>query len=196
MRKILVTAILVVGSIVNLSAQKLVKGGVKLGLNNSIFKGDANGGSESKLGVSAGFFVELPVTEKFSITPELLYSEEGSKLQEDDVESDFIFSYLNIPVMFKYYVTEKFNIQAGPQVGLLVKSKLERLSSIGELITVDAEQDLDTPKFNFGINVGLGYQITEKFFVDARYNYGLTDLSEFLDIQSSVFNISLGYRLD
>ncbi|RZJ55928.1 MAG: PorT family protein, partial [Flavobacterium sp.] len=32
-------------------------------------------------------------------------------------------SYLNVPIMAKYYVIEKLSLEAGPQIGFLLSAK-------------------------------------------------------------------------
>ena len=56
----------------------------------------------------------------------------------------------------------------------------------------DAETDASS--FDFGLNVGFGYNINSNLFAQARYNYGITTVTENPDIKNSVFQISLGYK--
>jgi opacity protein-like surface antigen len=48
--------------------------------------------------------------------------------------------------------------------------------------------------FDFGLNLGFGYNINSNLFAQARYNYGITTVAENPDIKNSVFQISLGYK--
>lgn len=62
----------------NNDAQK-VSVGAKVGLNLANIIGDDAGNTNIYVGFNAGLFFEIPVTEKLSIQPELLYSTQGSK---------------------------------------------------------------------------------------------------------------------
>ena len=131
-----------------------VKYGIKGGLNISNFTGDTEGFDfKSKAGFNVGGFVEIKLSEKFSIQPELLYSSQGAKLENigdyvDDVfytgDIKFNFSYINVPVMFKYYVAEKFSIEAGPQIGFLVSAKTKtKLDGFSQTVENDIKDSLD-----------------------------------------------------
>jgi len=62
--------------------------------------------SVSESGFYGGVFAEIPLSDKFRIQQELLYASiDGA-------------DFLQLPVMAKYYVAEKFNIQGGLQFNL------------------------------------------------------------------------------
>jgi hypothetical protein len=75
------------------------------------------------LSFHAGGFVNVPISDKFSIQPELLYSAQGENGKSIDVtlQND----YINLPVMDKFYVSNNFTIEAGPQIGLLLSAKIK-----------------------------------------------------------------------
>ena len=188
-----------------------IKFGAKAGLNISTFNGDvANYDVKSKAGFHVGGFVEVKLTDKFSVQPELLYSMQGAKLEysvSDEFSSasdkqDIKLGYLNIPIMAKYYVIPGLSIEAGPQVGFLLsaKSKYATTYFVGEELSESGEEDIkdDSKSVEFGFNFGAGYEFTENIFVQARYNLGLTSFSENavneFDPKNGVFQISLGYK--
>jgi hypothetical protein len=115
MRKtILALAIFTVGFT---NAQE-TKFGVKGGLNIASLTNSS--GASSLIGINIGGFAEFKLNEKFAVQPELLYSGQGLKYQG---LGNFNMNYINIPVMAKYYITEEFNLEAGPQVGFLMSAK-------------------------------------------------------------------------
>ncbi|SDH51209.1 porin family protein [Myroides phaeus] len=162
-----------------------VKIGVKGGLNIATLTGE---GSSSLTGFNIGGVAEIFVNEKFSVQPEILYSTQGAEYSifKKDIKAEL--HYINVPVMAKYYVYEGLNIQAGPQFGFNVKSEL------------DGKDIKDMTKgFDFGLNLGLGYELPVGVFFDARYNFGLTDTFKSQagvksDTKNSVFQISVGYK--
>ncbi|MEZ0129910.1 porin family protein [Flavobacterium sp. LBUM151] len=110
----------------------------------------------------------------------------------------FKLSYINVPVMFKYYVAEKFNIEAGPQIGFLTSAK-----TTTKLDGFSGEHDMDVKdmfeSIDFGLNLGAGYNFTEHFSVGARYNLGLSNIAKTesgdnTKLHNSVFSLSVGYK--
>jgi len=188
-----------------------IKYGVKAGLNLSTLTGDvAYYDVKSKAGFHVGGFVEFKITDKFSVQPELLYSAQGAKLRYSSADEfsstidkqNIKLGYLNIPVMAKYYVIKGLSIEAGPQVGFLLSAKNEYniYSSISEDLSGSGEDDIkdDSKSVDFGLNVGAGYEFTQNIFVQARYNFGLTSISENasneFDPKNGVLQVSFGYK--
>jgi opacity protein-like surface antigen len=130
--------------------------------------------------------------DNFAIQPELLYSTQGVKLEFDGDKGDLKMDYFTIPLMAKYYVVESFSVELGPQIGFLTSSKA---TSGGE--SVDVKDSMKTT--DFGLNFGVGYNITQNFNMGLRYNLGLTQVQKDLVAgesasKNSVFQIALGYR--
>lgn len=192
MKKIILTvAVFTIGFV---NAQE-VKYGAKAGLNFANLTGDVEDVS-MKIGFNVGGFAEIKVSDKFSVQPELLYSTQGAKSEEsfegETIESEWNLSYLNIPIMAKYYVSEKFSLEAGPQIGFLLGSKVKV-----ESIEVDFKDN--TESIDFGLNIGSAYDFTENLFAGLRYNIGLsnvakTESGDDTKINNSVISLSLGYR--
>ncbi len=141
------------------------KFGLKAGLNISNFTGDVEGNS-FKPGIQAGAFVEIKTSDKMAIQPELMYSSLGG------VKFDYVtlnFDYLVLPVMVKYFATEKFTLEAGPQIGFLLSAKAK---------TDEGSEDVKSG-FNstdFGVNLGAGYDVSEKVNLSLRYTAGLSNI--------------------
>lgn len=166
------TLCFVVGAYHNTQAQS-VDLGVKVGANFSNIN-DAKHMS-NKTGLVAGAFVALGFN-NWAIQPEVLYSQQGAKTDIGDFDLD----YVNIPVMFKYYIVGNFlNLQVGPQFGFL---------------THDSFKDqVDNKSFDFSGAAGAGLDLPFGLRVDARYNFGLTDISKDASGKNGVFSIALGY---
>jgi hypothetical protein len=131
---------------------------------------------------------EISINDKFSVQPELLFSTQGADAEVGD--DTFNLSYINLPIMAKYYATEALSIEVGPQIGFLVNAELEEL---GETIDIDE----NTQGIDFGLNLGLGYKLASGLNFSARYNLGLSKVFdsevEDLDVNNSVFQFSVGY---
>jgi len=183
MKKLLLSSIIILGISNSINAQD-INYGLKTGLNISNFiGGDAD--RNNIFSFHAGGFAEFELSEKFSLQPELLYSRQGSEAENViNIKVD----YLAIPVMAKYYLSENFSLEVGPQASFLINDKAE----FNDSSIPDAETD--APSFDFGINLGFGYNFNSNLFAQARYNYGITTITENPDIRNSVFQISLGYK--
>ena len=120
------------------------KFGVKGGLNiaNLNFSGDGAPSTSSLVGFHIGGFTEIKVSDKFFIQPEVMYSTQGAKfkMSEDGLTlNSFKLGYINLPVMAKYYVAEKFNLELGPQIGFLTSAKANASAS-GTTVDVDVKK--------------------------------------------------------
>ncbi len=186
MKKIILAAVLFIATSATIQAQFL-KLGVKAGVNFANQHGDASfdGIAVDKEGITsyhAGLVAELKLLEKFSIQPELLYSTQGATYKFADAQEDFKneLAYLSIPVMAKFYLTDSFSLEVGPQASFLVSEK-------NDFDVKDAET------FEFGLNAGLGFKITKNFFVQGRYGLGLTEASKNADVKNSTVQLSAGF---
>ncbi|MBF6607251.1 MAG: PorT family protein [Flavobacterium sp.] len=181
--------------------------GAKAGLNMASISGDIED-AEMKLGFHVGGFAEIMLTDKFAVQPELLFSMQGAKREysesfggfDFDTEEKLNLTYINVPIMAKYYVTEAFNIHAGPQVGFLMSAKYDyEVSGAGESESGDEDVKDQYKSIDFGLGFGLGYNFGENFGVEARYTAGMAniaDVDEDSDYKesNSVIQVSFLYR--
>jgi opacity protein-like surface antigen len=197
MKKIMLTAAAVMAFAFS-NAQE-TKFGVKAGVNLHTLTGDVEDQS-SKIGFQAGAFAEFKLSDKFAIQPELLYSTQGTKFEEGDDEIKYNLSYLNIPVMAKYYVAEKFSLEAGPQIGFLLSAK-GKYDFVEDGVSVSGDEDIKDSfeSIDFGLNFGAGYDFTENLSAGLRYNLGLSNIAKTEDgndskVKNGVFSLSVGYK--
>lgn len=206
MKKIILSAIAII-SFGFVSAQE-VKFGIKTGFNLSNWTGDTKGSNLIYIvGINAGGFAEIKVSERFAIQSEILYSTQGTKnknyaaylgnrLYKGDIKMDL--SYINIPVMFRYSTDGKSFMEAGPQIGFLTSAKT-RTKLDGYAQTVDEDVKKIFKSLDFGINVGAGYNISDHLLINLRYYIGLaniakTESGDDTKIHNSVFSLSMGYK--
>ena len=163
-----------------------MKFGAKAGLNMADWYGEDADGADSRTSFHVGGFAEFKVSEKFAVQPELLYSSQGAKGEGAKINTD----YLNVPIMAKFYATDKLSIEAGPQIGFLMSAKLKPDSGDSQ----DVKDSLKST--DFGVNFGLGYNFTENISGGLRYNLGLSsvpDSADVGDVKNGVFALSMGY---
>lgn len=141
----------------------------KIGLN---FANMTNMEGSMKPGLNIGVAGEVMLTNHFAIEPGVYYSMQGTKV--DEVSLKLKNDYLNIPILFKGYVYEGFNLFAGPQLGFKVSSKA-KISGSGTSITTDAVSDA-FKTFDFDIVIGAGYQSSMGLLFSLSYNIGLANV--------------------
>jgi hypothetical protein len=173
MKKILLLFVMA-GSFAAASAQ--ISYGVKGGLNVANIGGEDIEDNKAKLGFHLGGFVNVPVAEKISIQPELVYSLQGVKF---DGDARYNLSYLNIPVIARYTTQSGFFGETGPQLGFLMSAKAKE---DGESSNV---KDF-FKKTDFSWAFGVGYLTQSNVGVSARFNLGLSKLDE--DGEAKIFN--------
>ena len=118
--------------------------------------GNASSIDESRIGFAAAFFAEFPISEKLSFQPEFGYSAQGNKFES------LRYEYLQLPLGLKLNL-KSFFVNAGPQVGLKISA---------------FEQSDNFTSFDFSGFGGIGYQLTDNIFIEARYTIGFAEVFE------------------
>lgn len=158
----------------------------KIGLNMANI---TNSDGSMKPGLNIGVAGEVMMTERLAIEPGIFYSMQGTKDKESGTTMKIKNDYLNIPVLFKGYVYEGFNLFAGPQLGFKVSSKI-KASQSGTSVSTSEGSDL-FKTVDFSIVLGAGYQSPMGFLVSLNYNIGLTNT-----INKDKFSSLLGTTVD
>jgi hypothetical protein len=189
--KKLILAVVAVMAFGTTNAQN-AKFGLKAGLNFATWT-DAE--AQNRTGLHIGGLVDINISKKFSIQPELLYSVQGYKLTYNGTAITVTMNYLNIPVTAKIKTGDKFNIELGPQFGIL----LDATGIAGNNPSVDIIRLFKT--LDVGINLGASYDIDKNSFLAFRYNIGVGGLAKNLqsgqtDSNHRVISISYGYKFD
>lgn len=225
-----------------------IKYGVKGGLNISNLNNADNiffGKSKSKIGFNIGGFAEYSINEKWALQPEFVISTQGAKFENSgsefingiietySVKKNVNLTYLTIPLMVKYKLTDKFGAEFGPQVGIAL-SFVEKIDAHynGKIISTEINAFEDRTivfngnsypikangnRFNLGLNFGLSYDLPNNIFIQARYNFDLTNIARYpkelenlekialqddylifvidqTEAKNSVFQFSIGYK--
>jgi len=165
-----------------------IKYGAKAGVNLAKLTGKSDGESDNldtKTGLHIGGLVEIPVSEKFSVMPELNFDQWGGQMDESGITAKLNLSYLNIPVLAKFNAGG-LGIYAGPQIGFLMSAKIK---------VEDEDEDIkDSFKgTDFGAVFGAEYNFAYGIFVTARYNLGLSKISEESDDDNYAKNSAITF---
>lgn len=164
------------------AASAQFKGGLKAGLNLANGSGDNADALDASMLATfhVGAYGQFGLSDALTLQPEVLYYGAGASSDAGDVK----LSYLAVPVMFKYALGETFNIQAGPQIGLLMSAEYD-----GD----DIKDGLKGTDFGFNIGAGATFG---KFSADARYSLGLSNIDDAGgDWKNNVIQLSIGYQL-
>jgi hypothetical protein len=176
MRKIALLIALTIFGLTQANAQNF---GFKGGYNYSSFNGDV--AKDNTLKGLSGFYVgallELPLGDVISLQPEVIYSRQGAVWEQKDIlgefKKDLKLDYLNIPVMAKVNLGPLF-LQGGVQFGFLVGKPEVSYTRGAQSISQKLEKDAYAA-FDFGVGAGLGVNLSQHFFVEARYTHSLTN---------------------
>lgn len=189
MKKILLMAVVMLASVASYAQQAVGTFTLqpKIGMNvASLTKCD---GCDPRIGLAAGVEAEYQATDIFSVSAGLIYSMQGNKAKAEGVTQTTKLDYINIPILANVYVTKGLAVKLGVQPAFNVSDKV-KLS--GGKASVEAE-DVGAESFDFSIPVGLSYEFNN-IVLDARYNFGVTNIAEGGDAKNSVFQITLGYK--
>ena len=191
MRKVIIMAVLMLASVATFAQRPVGSLTVqpKIGMNfATLTKADD---SESRIGLVAGAELEYQLSDIFSISGGALYSQQGCEWSEDGSTRTNKLDYINIPILANVYVVKNLAVKVGLQPAFNVNSKQK--ASKGD---ASAQEALDgTKTFDCSIPVGLSYEY-KNIVIDGRYNFGLTKVSKYADSKNSVFQLTLGYKLD
>ncbi|WP_347374785.1 porin family protein [Aequorivita sp. Q41] len=213
MKKVLLFTVFTVFSLTAMQAQE-IRMGAKIGANFASIAGDATDNIDGRTSFHIGGLVEIPISEKFAVQPELLYSSQGATSEYSEsilgtvisVDESLKLDYINIPIMAKFYVAEGLSLEAGPQIGVLVSANADyEISGGGESESGDEDVKDAFKSLDLGYGVGVSYRTLMGLFVSARYVGGFSDINEDIETEigdidledfsqrNSVIQLSLGY---
>lgn len=183
--------------------------GIKAGTNYSKFRVDSDI-YKGKIGYYVGSFFNMRISDKTSIRPELLLANQGTKTSIE-INNDFnpdafivegeIVSNINqlmilLPVNFRVEVINSLHLELGMQAGYVVKMQ-EVLKKFPYDPSMEGEKTKyplsESDRFDFGLNGGLGFDLTDQLELQARYSLGLIELNDYY--KTSVISLGLGYNL-
>jgi len=179
--------------------------GIKGGLNFADLKinDTKNSRLDGRTGYHAGAFVIFK-KDRWAIQPEVILSQQGSTLTINNTDFESNFNYINIPVIFKYYLVESkngggINAQIGPQLGILSSARADVFDSVAFILNRDQDVKHDYKKSDVSLCLGAGWDSPFGLSIDLRYNLGLTRIEEEESARNAtknqVFQVSIGFKL-
>lgn len=163
--------------------------GIKGGLNYSSIVGDLTDGLKFRFSGHGGIFLEIDFSEKFKLQPEVLYSSQGFQFSTDlaaiqnggtaaddnDFRTNVQLNFLTIPILGKFALNDKWDVEFGPQFGFLL-NQVTKIKSLDESPNVDADRSGSISgnfQLDYGAAVGLEYKLTDNLSVSPRFYVGL-----------------------
>lgn len=170
--------------------------GLKGGMNFSKFdikEGASN--IENRTGFNGGAFALVKIA-SFGIQPEVLFSRQGSTFKFNATDYKANFDYIAVPILFKMYIPLGLNLQLGPQFSFLSVADLKAAAQSA------ADDPKTLKKQDYAIAVGAGWDLPFGLTIDARYNFGLSDIkvqptnsAQPISLKNKVLMVSVGYKL-
>jgi len=157
-----------------------------------------------------GGLVEHKFGDKFGVQGEVLYSPLGGKEDYNVSEgqlyfrekSKLTFGTLLIPVSAKYFITENMSVSLGASFGVILSAKQKTVIDAGlglPGLDIEGDDDVDIKNdvntLNIAPFLGAEYMLENGLFFDARYNYGISDLSKSEGkVTNSFLQIGVGFK--
>lgn len=188
MRRFYLTLCMLLCLMVGAHAQRSIAFGLKAGANLATIDGKDVDDSPFRIGYHLGAMINAPIALGVSLQPEVLLSLKGAgKIGTNNDNLNLL--YLDIPIMAKVMLGERFNLQFGPYGSLLLNAKQ------GDTGVKSTIRNFDT-----GVALGLGYVFADRLTFDARYMYGLSKVydNELLgdyEAGNRALQLSLGFLL-
>ncbi len=182
--------------------------GAKIGVNFADVSSEGDDDPEevnfemgNKIGFVAGGFVEVPFAPQFSFSPEVLFSQKGSKgeaeLFGDEYTASLNVTQVQIPLLFKANFSGGGSsvrpfVVVGPAFGFTAKAD-SKLELNGELFDEeDITDDVESVEFSLVFGGGVRFGNAS---VEARYDLGLNDLDkqDLVEGKTRTFSILFGF---
>ena len=188
------------------------KFGLMGGANYSNVFGDLkdNFDVERRISYHVGAFSFLSLSDRIAFSPRVAYSSQGYDIEfglrqtANEPLTLFEFTtrlnYLNVPLLFKYYLKPDLSINFGPQLGFLLNTVTINKNTSGPSLGHDTTRISGDFRVDYGLKVGAAYAINHDLFVELNYFQGFSNISRDSIIptesnNNSVYQLSVGYFL-
>lgn len=198
-KTILLFAVAIFGFGISANAQESWHFGVKGGANFTNMTSDGFDDTNARTGFNLGMLAEIPVGDRFSVQPEVLYATHGTdatrSIAGTTYSGEYQLDYIQVPVLAKFYLIDGLAIEAGPSFNFLADEKYDLSSG-----SVDYEQETDmASSFEFGGALGASYKFNNGFFLDGRYVQGFTDAFDSSNwdgdaVKNNGFQLGVGFE--
>ncbi|MGI4887002.1 MAG: porin family protein [Janthinobacterium lividum] len=195
-----------------------IRFGIKAGANLSNVSGDLINEDiyKNKFGFVGGAILNIGLIDKvLSLQPEVLFSQKGFKYADNSFPllgntnrftGNRTYNYLDVPVLLKVRAAGLF-FEAAPQYSYLLNvcDKATYTVNGSTVSNSAANENLDNVRRNeIGYAAGLGYEASNSFLIDLRYNGSFTNFAkngyngsnqDLRNARNSVFQAPIGYLI-
>lgn len=135
------------------------------------------------IGFEFGVAARIDMIPNLYFTPEvnIAYIKTSHKFLER--KREYASMDLEIPVLMRGVVAEKFYVTAGPQFIIHLSDDFDQEDIELEFGQFPFEENIEQGAFTFGIAAGAGFNLVDKLFIDLRFYMGLMEL--FPDVKSA-----------
>ena len=198
MKKKLVLITIILVSLTNYAQARF---GIRAGAN---FADLTNLETTKKTDFYGGVFLAIKASEAYTLQPEIIYSMQGTTLNSDKplrVENeglkDLKLEFLSIAFINKLTTKSNVNFLIGPYIDIRMSDNVQNDGYFFEGLF---------PRMDAGLQVGLGYDISDNFAIEARLKQGFADMLNENDIYqgnnideknyNQVFQVGITYKFE
>lgn len=197
MKKILslLAAALMVATTINAQDVGSGKLGLKAGASVTFV---TNSDADARVSYYGGATYEYRLSSLIALSPELVFSAQGGESETSytalgttvTTSTNLKLAYLQIPLLAKFYLGNKFSVDLGPQVGFLLSAK-SKADGVTTKIT-------DCNTLELSMALGMTYNFMDCFYANIRYNLGLTNIADADTLgenyKNGVFQLGVGFK--
>lgn len=129
----------------------------------------------NKFGYQAGIKGSYQWSENLNLSGELLYANKGFSVGN--------FNYLNLPILGGYKIG-RFNVEIGPEMGLLVNAYEKGDPRKGALTEY-------YPRFDLSLIGGLTFETTERIHINLRFVQGIVPVDSFFLTRDGINGVTI-----
>ncbi|MFC5283712.1 porin family protein [Pedobacter alpinus] len=149
-----------------------IKGGVSF--SNIIKTDDSDFKTDYLTGYNAGVFISIPIVDRLSFQPEVMFSQKGYKSERTGLLNNGTFTqttnWIEVPILAAINVASGFNLYLGPQISFLTKTTNKYEGDFNSSQQTKYEDDADKFKKSIAGGVlGAGFDITKNISLNGRY---------------------------
>lgn len=173
--------------------------GIKAGANVASLISDTNSRMNVRATYQIGFAAQIPISEKFRLQPELIYSRQGQNdrgtLDGVRFRNVLMLDYAAVPLMLNYNLFDGLWASSGLQAGYLIRAEHDQV--LGSQINIESVRR-NFNNLDVLYNLGLQYLTEWGFYIEFRYSISLQNNLEnqYLGSDSkrhSVYQFNFGY---
>jgi hypothetical protein len=164
----------------------------------------ANNESKTVVKPQFGVWINLPLSAKYALRPELLFTQKAWLLKDSDRIPVLNFNYLSLPLMVNYHYNN-WRFEVGPEINYLIDQYFSEVTAS----TGKENSLIEEKKAELALNIGLRYELDHWQF-GIRYHRDLTPFASFqvVDVNGEPIagdpqkyyhqglQLTLGYRLN